>query len=534
MANSIEYKVIKSLCEDLVNAISPSINVILNKAWSRNIISKEQLDTSIESNSSQHRKSSTLVSAIATKVHLDKENFYMLIDLLKDAEDLEYIVRRLEDLHSKLTQEAREELAASVLSTHDSESEDKMPKLKPDENVESGLGEYSHDQEPIASEIVTLSGEASGSRIDFPNRVVRKPFKSLTPSYTGLVSVGEVENSVDFEQDWQIVPAVLEDGNTANQSLVVAPNKQASKTTTSNGPSLIERSLEVINIENQSNLRKIDNLQEQLLTSKASECKLQCDVQQLKNENDMLEHQLRTKEEETKQSKEMFNREIKDVKSKLQEKETEVSEIKKKLGKVEQENEIQRRKYLLKIDQLQSERNELESKANSLEQKNEQNRLQLLELQEQVNKKNSELNDAQAELNKTFREICNLEVQLAKSKTVIAEQRADAAEKKFHSETKDKAAEIKKMEDDNAAKIKKIEEDNEQQLQVHRRNSVPVDVHDKCLKEMEEMRTRLKHVSLSVDHQSSLTESAQPSPSCSSGPESQDSMDNSTTDPTLI
>ncbi len=394
-----------------------------------------------------------------------------------------------------------------------------MPKLAPAENTEefeSGLGEDSHNQEPIMSEIVTLSGEASGSRIHIPNRAVRKPFKSLTPSYTGFVSAHEDGNSVDYAEDQQVVSAVFENGGTVNQSLVMAPNKPILE-----GSSYTEISLEVMSMDNQSNLDKVEYLKKRLFNLTDSESKLKCTVQQLQKEN----YKLRTKEENMKKSEEILNCAIKDFKSKLQKKESKVTELKRKLGEVEKENQIQRQSYSLEIKELQSERDELKSRTKSLEQKSEQDRLELWKLRKQVNEKDAALNKARAKLINKFHEVCYFKTELANSKRVIAEQRADAAEK----ESESKAAKIKKMENDIAAEKKRMEEDNEQQLQIHRRNSVPMDVHDKCLKEMEEMRTQLKHVSLSVDRQSSFTESAQPSPSCSSGPESQDSMDNSTT-----
>ena len=101
---SAQYRVIQNLYDKLVEAVSPEIDVVLAKAWSKNVIGKQQLDTSLELSSSTHRKATVFISGIASRIKVDSSAFEVFLSLLKEVPSLHYIVELLEsELRSEIT-----------------------------------------------------------------------------------------------------------------------------------------------------------------------------------------------------------------------------------------------------------------------------------------------------------------------------------------------------------------------------------------------------------------------------------------------
>ena len=539
MADNTEYRAIQGLYDPLVEAVSPHIDVLFNKAWSKDIIGKQQLDTSIDSSSSADRKATTLVSAIASRVKLRSSAFYEFLKLLKEFEGLQLIAQRLEARVRVLNMNINSQSASAGASSsypdsrHQASSrtrfDEGLPKLDPVEDVtnqESGLGEDCTDS--IAPDGVTVLEDLAAA-VHFTPPVSSSqhyPQPFVSPG-AGVLSLVETENfptdsTFNSDQSVKVVTEAQPAEAVASQKLVVSSNQQLS-TPASSGrePSLVEQALEQIRSENAGNVRQIEILSKQLELSQQSEAKLKAEVLHLQKQNELLGFQLRTREEETKQSKEALQRELDEVKSKLRDKEAEVIKLKEKLGAAEQQNvQAQRQEYREKIRTLEEERSQLKSEESILKERNEQNQREILRLQAQFNEKNAELNEKQAELTKTqtelnkiFKEKCALEVELANQKAELAVKRAELAEQIADSKDKDVALEQERSK----AKMKQMEED----LKIHKENSVPKQLYEQTVKQMDEMRLQLERqssnslTSTPYANQTSLTESAQPSPSVS-------------------
>ena len=101
---SAQYRVIQNLYDKLVEAVSPEIDVVLAKAWSKNVIGKQQLDTSLEPSSSTHRKATVFISGIASRIKVDSSAFEVFLSLLEEVPSLHYIVELLEsELRNEIT-----------------------------------------------------------------------------------------------------------------------------------------------------------------------------------------------------------------------------------------------------------------------------------------------------------------------------------------------------------------------------------------------------------------------------------------------
>ncbi len=90
------------LYADLVQAISSEIQTLLPKAWSKKIIGKQHLDSSLELSTTAHQKATAFMSAVASRIKLDSNAFDVFLSLLKEIESLEYMKERLEQEMAKL------------------------------------------------------------------------------------------------------------------------------------------------------------------------------------------------------------------------------------------------------------------------------------------------------------------------------------------------------------------------------------------------------------------------------------------------
>lgn len=135
--SSVEYKAIQNLHADLVEAISSEIDILINKAWTKDIIGQQQLSTSLDTAKSSYQKASGLLSALIARIKLDSSAFGKFIDLLREVRPLEYLAQRLKDEVDKLSKETADKAqsASPVDSKPDSNPHsrrrppDEMPKL---------------------------------------------------------------------------------------------------------------------------------------------------------------------------------------------------------------------------------------------------------------------------------------------------------------------------------------------------------------------------------------------------------------------
>ena len=401
--------------------------------------------------------------------------------------------------------------------------EDELPKLDPAESVtnESGFGEDLIDLGPVASEGVAPLGDYISTLHYIPpvssSQDYWKTFVSQGAGVLSMVEEKDEENATvnsAYEPTYRRTEPISEAAFSENHRELVLSYHQQRTTTTAAATHRREKSieLELVRSENASNILKIEQLSEQLAASEQSESRLKREVVRLKEENLQLEYELRTSKDKAKRSEEKVQREMVTVKSKLHEKEAEVKKLREKLGAAEWQNEVQTQEYLGEIRKLEKERSELQSAESKLKEKDEQNRQLIWDLKEKLDANNTELNKKRAELADMIEQKCALEVKLANQRAELAEERAERkAEAKY-----------RKMEleqERNKAKMEQMEED----LKFHRENSVPKHLFEQAIKKMEEknfqqVQSTNSLTSTPYTGQTSLTESAQPSPSVSSEP----------------
>ncbi len=144
---SFQYKAIQNLYDDLVQAISSEIQTLLPKAWSKKIIGKQHLDSSLELSTTAHQKAIAFMSAIVSRIELDSNAFDVFLSLLKEVESLEYMKERLEEEVAKLQRESASHILSDDITDIESDTQQLLPNLDPSEEIELITPEGNSDLE---------------------------------------------------------------------------------------------------------------------------------------------------------------------------------------------------------------------------------------------------------------------------------------------------------------------------------------------------------------------------------------------------
>ena len=171
--SSVQYKAIKNLHADLVQAISSEIDILINKAWSKDIIGQQQLSSSFDSTKSPYHKASALVSALVARMKFDNLAFGKFLDLLREVQSLGYLADRLENEVEKLSKETVDKNQSSGASNLDTRpSAHEMPKLEladGSNTLESGFGEGGQSLGPITGEEQVTGVEGTSGNVHIPD-----------------------------------------------------------------------------------------------------------------------------------------------------------------------------------------------------------------------------------------------------------------------------------------------------------------------------------------------------------------------------
>ncbi len=134
---SFQYRAIQNLYADLVQAISPELHTLLPIAWSKKIIGKQHLDSSLElsTGTTAHQKATIFMSSIASRIKLDNNAFDVFLSLLKE-KSLEYMKERLEQEVAKLQHESASNLLSDDTTDVQTDTQPLVPNLDLPEEIE--------------------------------------------------------------------------------------------------------------------------------------------------------------------------------------------------------------------------------------------------------------------------------------------------------------------------------------------------------------------------------------------------------------
>ena len=150
LCQSSQYRAIKNLYADLVEAIYPEIQNIMAKAFSKNIIGKELLDLSMETSITANHKAKMFMSAIVSRINLDSNAFNVFLSLLKEVELLGYMKERLEQEVDNLQRESASNLLSDdTIVVHI----DTQPNHDPSEEIELITSEENSELENSELEV---------------------------------------------------------------------------------------------------------------------------------------------------------------------------------------------------------------------------------------------------------------------------------------------------------------------------------------------------------------------------------------------
>ena len=524
MSDNLHYRAIQSLYNEIIEAISPEVDILISKCWSKEIIGKQQLNLSLEPNIDARHKAGALISALISRLSQDSTAFEKFISLLNEEPSLKYmadsLTREVEHLMSS-SQPSRNDTSISGSSPRRNRRlSNELPKLDLAEGESGFIGEEGHDLGPIAGEelLESASGSSTTDMTLIPeSESLYKSFRkveggdSLGGGAGVLVKQDEEENLnvrspyMTNEEDVSPIEAAGESTRDLNeQDEMVFPCGQQSKASSDSttGDQKILDSVDTILKESEKKNTRILNLeeelrakQEQLAATQLSEAQLIEQVEQLSEENQQLRYELQSKEAEQKHTREELEREIESLKSQLQEKEKEVDQARAQLAKAEQQNELLSEPQR-KIEQLEEEKRKLKDEFDKLSSSSKEMELtyrdQILVMREKLVDKTAE----EAKLREQLGQIkvklveCQLELERTQSQATIDSLKRD--------------------------------------IELHKSSSVPKYIHEAKMAEaavkIDCLESMLKKNSISPRHpstplyrnQSSLTESAgRPSPSTS-------------------
>ena len=504
--SSVQYKAIKNLHADLVQAISSEIDILINKAWSKDIIGQQQLSSSFDSTKSLYHKASALVSALVARMKFDNSAFGKFLDLLREVQSLGYLADRLENEVEKLSKETVDKDQSSGASNLDTQPgghqrpPDEMPKLEladGSNTLESGFGEGGQSLGPITGEEQVTGVEGTSGNVHIPDTGSKRFLMSFQTvvgdndppsSVVGLVSKNEEDENLsvsdtygDDKEDVSPISEVVDSGPSHTQhEMVVTANRRKLSELSSSEEALdsMEKTVEVMRRKNETKNEKIQDLQdklavneEELATSKRSEVDLIQRVKDLRKKNEQLEYELQSKEKEITRLKHVHKMEIKALKTQAQE---EVQRLKKQLADTEQQNQQQQQELLQRIKELQTELEDTVSK------KTDEYRKQELKYREEILTVREELQRMKDKETENLKELCELQVKQAKAETEIANNKAELISKDADLErekAKNHQIQMELMEKKHQDEIARVNE-------FHRSNSVPKQMFDDKVNEL--------------------------------------------------
>ncbi len=470
MSDSIQYKAIQSVLDQLVKAVTLEIESIFPKVWN-SIIDKRKQNLSIGPDSSHSRKAEALVSAVAAEVAKDITVFDKFLAILRDYQKLTSIVKLLEakvqNRVASMSKETSNSLSTGASSLPGSprttQPLDDVPKLALAEHLtkESGFGGEMTNPSPIAPEpqAAAIPGLTDGATVHIPRPAISKQTlqvlqnarddSSYSQSASGSASNSNSSESCNNDENFPVV--VLKDNSTT------IPVSEASSIGTSRQEELVlpssQDDLSLRETERKSEAERNAQLKKELEESRLSETqlkekikKLVAEIDKLRKENADLEKKLLEKVTEAKQTEDELVLHIAKLESKLKSKEVEVENIKKRLADVEKQNEAeikQLRENIKKQSKNLREIEEHKKNLKTLEEENKilkstvdqlhhdqkkvelENREKILTLKEELNKKKNEEAERTKELAAAQIEIANQKTEIANQKTQLVEQKME-------------------------------------------------------------------------------------------------------------
>ena len=445
---SVYYGVIQRLATDLATALMPEIDVVINKAWSKDLIGQQQLSVSMSSGYPAIQKARDFVSVIANRVKLQSNAFTDFQKLLRSVSSLSYLANKLDRELSATTRCQNVTAPDPPPKTHPLASP-QMAKLTTSEENDSGFspdekdstseleGDCCNDQ-PVSDDLVLSTGGGATEYV--------KVFQQLHGDVVALKHEEDENRAITQSERDKMLPGSLQETYLSQGELLVTGSSLPDHPRGKN-ESLATLKESVSNVCDE--MRQKDDIIE---AKKRSEDELKAQLAKVKWEKERTEGQLKEKDQEIQRIELKKKEEIEELKNQLKKKDEEVERYKSQVHQKEKETQEMKEQYESKMKQLETQneqsKQEYQAKIQELvaslkiaEKKQKEKEIELAEMKTMLAKKEAEYSREmwrhEKEAGKLRQQLAEIkiskalvEVELEKAKRQNAEMRATAAEQK--------------------------------------------------------------------------------------------------------
>ena len=395
---SVYYVVIQRLATDLASALMPEIDVVINKAWSKDLIGQQQLSVSMSSGYPAIQKARDFVSAIANRVKLQSNAFTDFQKLLRSVSSLSYLADKL-DRELSATTRCQNVTAPDPPKTHPLASP-QMAKLTTREEIDSGISPDEKDStselegdccngQPVSDDLVLST---SGGATEYV-----KVFQQLHGDVVALKHEEDENRAITQSERDKMLPASLQETYLSRgELLVIGPHSSLPDHPRGKNGSLAKLEESLSNVCDE--MRQKDAIIE---AKKRSEDELKAQLANVKWEKERTEGQLKEKDQEIQRIELQKKEEIEELKNQLKKKDEEVERYKSQVHQKEKETQEMKEQYESKMKQLKTQ--------------NEQSKQDY----------QAKIQELVASLKIAKKEQKEKEIELAKMKTKLAEKEAE-------------------------------------------------------------------------------------------------------------
>ena len=454
---SIYYVVIQQLATDLASALLPEIDVVINKAWSTDLIGQQQLTVSMSSGFPPYQKARDFVSAIANRVKLQSNAFTDFQKLLRSIPSLSYLAETLDRKLSATT--SRLKVTTPDSSKTNPPAPPQMAKLKTSE-IDSGFSPDEKDSTSEQEEDCCKNQSFTNSLLlgheSSEAKVYVKAFHQIDGDVAALKHEEDENRPITQSEREKVLLGSLQETYYPGGELVGSRTSLPVATEHLGGKSEplkeIEDGLRKAREEKRQKDAKIEHLESRLddlkLKLESVEVEKERMERKKKEEIEDLQNQLKKKDEEVEKYKNRVHQMEKETQEKTEKFECKIKELETQQAEAKFESERSKQVYETKIQELvaslksaQKEQKEKEVELANLRVKLAEKEVEFRDEMLKHEKEAGKLRDQLAIMEKSKLEVMvqlekvkvqleKTNVQVEKSKTENAEMRAAVAEER--------------------------------------------------------------------------------------------------------
>lgn len=482
--DTVEYKAIKQLYPEIIAAVSPLIDDILDRAWAKGLTHRSALSTGMSPAVGAEDKARTFVSAILPRINCDPQAFDLFLGVLNEFTPLKFFVKKLRDKVGELNGRKPE---AKKLPELDSAGQFDDSGVVQDGNTEENLDYLSSG----ACGTGDSAFQPPPLPVDAPMLLPKEHSLQTDLSDTAILPFSQSETGVAPEEQFEVTTIAEgiaeepggsqsnitsnDDGDNVTSMEESSPQAPAELVTPSDGHlDAIDSHVKATRIELQ---QKENTISQQQKTIQAKEVARQL----AETQKELMEVEIQKKDLEITKIK----KEVETLNSELEAKDEEVRKYRYKIAALEKENQS--------VQDLRHRIHELQMQLSEMKDTNEGIKS---EYEAEIQKLKQNLKDENAKVKERDGQLLDLRTKAIERREEIVTLKENIMELK----EREHVLEHEKSETENKLKEEelkneKLEHENTKRVfEQHRSDSIPKDEHEDELKRVEsELQEKLEH-----------------------------------------